>query len=37
MQDNAKEATMDRQSTVVIVNKAMLPKLVHEMTDPSKP
>ena len=34
MQDYAQEAAMDRQSIVVVVNKAELPELIHEMADP---
>ncbi len=33
VQDYAEEATMDRQSTIVVIDEAKLPELVHEMTD----
>ena len=33
VQDHAEESTMDRQPAVVI-DKAKLPELLHEMTDP---
>jgi len=35
VQDYAEEATMDRQPFVaVVIDKAKLPELIHEMTDP---
>ena len=34
VQDHAEEATMDRQPAAVIIDKAELPELIHEMTDP---
>ena len=33
VQDYAEEATMDRQSAIVVFDKAKLSELVHEMTD----
>ena len=35
VKDHAEEATVDRQPVVIaVVDKAMLPEPVHEMTDP---
>ena len=35
MQDYAEEATMDRQpGFTLVIDKAKLPELIHEMTDP---
>ena len=35
VQDHAQEATVDRQPVVIgVIDKAQLPELVHEMTDP---
>ena len=34
VKDHAQEATMDGQSAVIIVDKAMLPEPVHELADP---
>jgi hypothetical protein len=35
VQDHAEEATMDRQPVVIaVIDKAQLPELIHEMTDP---
>jgi len=34
MQDNAEQATMNRQSAIVVIDKAKPAELVHEMTDP---
>ena len=33
MQDHPEEATLDCQSRAVVVDKAKLPELIHEMTD----
>ncbi len=34
VQDHAEEATMDRQPAAVVIDKAKLLELIHEMTDP---
>ena len=35
VQDHAKETTMDCQpAAVAVIDKAQLPELIHEMTDP---
>ena len=34
VQDQGEKATMDRQPAAVVVDKAKLPELIHEMTDP---
>ena len=34
VQDHAEEATMDCQPAVVVIDEALLPELIHEMTDP---
>ena len=34
MKDYAEQAAVNGQSFVVIVNKAVLPEIVHKMTDP---
>ena len=34
VQDYAEEATVDRHFDAVVIDKAKLPELIHEMTDP---
>jgi hypothetical protein len=34
VQDYAEEATVDHHFAAVVIDKAKLPELIHEMTDP---
>ena len=34
VQDHVEESAMDRQSGVIVFDKAQIPELIHEMTDP---